>query len=335
MGDLDMAESEAKKAKLADQFDQLSKLTTIVADTGDVDAIKKYAPTDATTNPSLIFKAAQMEQYKPLVEDAIAFGKSQQGSEEEKLAMTLDRLSVNFGKEILKIVPGDVSTEVDARLSFDTEGTLMRARRIIGYYQKAGGDKSRILIKIASTWEGIRACEILQKEGITCNMTLLFSLAQAAACAEAGATLISPFVGRIMDWYKKKDGVAGFEAAEDPGVLSVQKIYRYYKAHGYYTIVMGASFRSKGEILQLAGVDRLTIAPALLEELKACNDPVPQILEASKAAKEWDGSKLDVSEPSFRFLMNEDACATEKTAEGIRGFSADLVKLENIIRPMM
>jgi transaldolase len=330
-----MAESEAKKAKLADQFDQLSKLTTIVADTGDVDAIKKYAPTDATTNPSLIFKAAQMEQYKPLVEDAIAFGKSQQGSEEEKLAMTLDRLSVNFGKEILKIVPGYVSTEVDARLSFDTEGTLMRARRIIGYYKDAGIPKERILIKIASTWEGIRACEILEKEGISCNMTLLFSLAQAAGCAEAGATLISPFVGRIMDWWKKKEGKEGYAASEDPGVLSVQNIYKYYKAYGYKTIVMGASFRNKGEILELAGVDRLTISPGLLDELKGSSEEVKCILEAGKAATEWNGSKVDVSEPSFRFAMNEDACATEKTAEGIRGFSADLRKLEDVVRGMM
>jgi len=228
-----------------------------------------------------------------------------------------------------------VSTEVDARLSFDTQGTVERARRIIRYYQDAGVDKDRILIKIASTWEGIRACEILQKEGITCNMTLLFSLVQAAACAEAGATLISPFVGRIMDWWKKKDGKDGYPANEDPGVLSVQNIYRYYKAHGYHTIVMGASFRNKEEILELAGVDRLTIAPALLDKLKACNDPVPRILEASKAAKEWEGAKLDVSEASFRFIMNEDACATEKTAEGIRGFSADLRKLEDIVRGMM
>jgi len=320
---------------MADQFDQLSKLTTLVADTGDVDAIKKYAPTDATTNPSLIFKAAQMEAYKPLVDDAVAFGKAQEGTDEDKLAMTLDRLSVNFGKEILKIVPGYVSTEVDARLSFDMQGTVDRAHRIIKYYEEAGVSKDRILIKIASTWEGIRACEILQKEGITCNMTLLFSLTQAAGCAEAGATLISPFVGRIMDWWKKKEGKDGYAAAEDPGVLSVQNIYRYYKAHGYKTIVMGASFRNKGEILELAGVDRLTISPGLLDELKASTDEVKCVLEAEKAAAEWSGEKLDVSEPSFRFMMNEDACATEKTAEGIRGFSADLRKLEDIIKKMM
>jgi len=320
---------------MSDQYEQLGELTTLVADTGDVDSIEKYAPTDATTNPSLIYKAATMPQYKSLVEDAVTFGKAQAGTDEEKLAITLDRLSVNFGKEILKKVPGYVSTEVDARLSFDTEQTLQRARRIIGYYKDAGIPKERILIKIASTWEGIRACEILQKEGVSCNMTLLFSLAQAAGCAEAGATLISPFVGRIMDWHKKNQGVEGFAPAEDPGVLSVQNIYRYYKAFGYKTIVMGASFRNKEEILELAGVDRLTIAPALLDKLKASTDKVKCVLEAKKAASEWKGDKIDVSEPSFRFMMNEDACATEKTAEGIRGFSADLRKLEDVIRGMM
>jgi len=324
-----------KRAKMADQFDQLSGFTTIVADTGDVDSIKKYAPTDATTNPSLIFKAATMPQYKKLVEDAIAFGKVQSGTDEEKLAIILDRLFVIFGKEITQIVPGYVSTEVDARLSFDLETTLSRARRIIGYYEEMGVGKDRVLIKMASTWEGIRACEILEKEGIHCNMTLLFSLAQAAACAEAGATLISPFVGRIMDWHKKKDGKDGYAASEDPGVLSVQNIFGYYKKFGYKTIVMGASFRNKGEILELAGVDRLTISPGLLDELKASTDPVEQKLKAETAASAFTGAKLDVTESNFRFLMNEDACATEKTAEGIRGFSADLRKLEDVIRGMM
>lgn len=327
--------SSPKKAKLSNQFEQLSAYTTIVADTGDFEAIKKYMPTDATTNPSLIFKAAQMEQYQGLVKDAVDFGKKQSGSEEDKLACIIDRLSVNFGKEILSIVPGYVSTEVDARLSYDVDSTVTRARRIIKYYEEAGVDKSRILVKIASTWEGIRACEILEKEGISCNMTLLFSLEQAAGCAEAGATLISPFVGRIMDWWKKKEGKDGYAAAEDPGVLSVQKIYKYYKAHKYKTIVMGASFRNKEEILELAGCDRLTISPALLDKLQESNDPVTQILEAGKAAKEWSGEKIDISESSFRFGMCEDACATEKTAEGIRGFSADLRKLEDIIKKAM
>jgi transaldolase len=324
-----------KRAKLQDQFDQLSAFTTIVADTGDVDAIKKYSPTDATTNPSLIFKAATMPQYKSLVEDAIAFGKSQPGSDEEKLSCTLDRLFVNFGKEITEIVPGYVSTEVDARLSFDYQTTVDRARRIIRYYEELGVSKDRVLIKLASTWEGIRACETLEKEGIHCNMTLLFSLAQAAGCAEAGATLISPFVGRIMDWWKKKEGKDGYAAAEDPGVKSVQNIFGYYKKFGYKTIVMGASFRNKEEILELSGVDRLTISPALLDALKASNDPVEQKLKAETAASSYAGEKLDCSESNFRFLMNEDACATEKTAEGIRGFSADLRKLEDVIRGMM
>ena len=330
-----MSESVAKKAKIADQYEQLAALTTLVADTGDVDSIKKYAPTDATTNPSLIYKAATMPAYKALVDEAIVFGKSQEGTEQEKLDIVLDRLSVNFGKKILEIVPGYVSTEVDARLSFDTDATVKRAHRIIQYYQDAGISKERILIKIASTWEGIRACEILQKEGITCNMTLLFSLAQAAGCAEAGATLISPFVGRIMDWHKAKDKKEGYAAHEDPGVLSVQNIYRYYKCYGYKTIVMGASFRNKEEILELAGVDRLTISPDLLDKLKASHDPVRCVLHADVAAGEWKGSKFDCSEQNFRFAMNEDACATEKTAEGIRGFSADLRKLEDVIRGMM
>lgn len=330
-----MPQSPSKKAKLSDQFDQLSKLTTLVADTGDVEAIKKYNPTDATTNPSLIYKAAQMPQYKALVESAIAFGKAQPGSDEDKLACTLDRLFVEFGKEIVKIVPGYVSTEVDARLSFDTKTTVDRALRIIKYYEEQGVSKDRILIKIASTWEGIEACKILEAQGISCNMTLLFSLAQAAGCAEANATLISPFVGRIMDWWKAKEKKEGYAPEEDPGVKSVQSIFGYYKKYGYKTIVMGASFRNKEEILELAGVDRLTIAPALLDKLKESTEAVTQKCKADVAAKEYTGEKLDVSEASFRFMMNEDACATEKTAEGIRGFSADLRKLEDLIKGMM
>jgi len=327
--------SSPKRAKTADQFDQLSQFTTLVADTGDVDAIKKYSPQDATTNPSLIYKAALLPQYKHLVEDAVKFGKAQGGSEEEKLSVVLDRLFVNFGKEIVKIVPGYVSTEVDARLSFDVKTTLDRARRIIGYYEELGVGKDRILIKLASTYEGIAACKVLEAEGIHCNMTLLFSLAQAAGCAEANATLISPFVGRIMDWHKKKEGKDGYAPSEDPGVKSVQNIYGYYKKFGYKTIVMGASFRNKGEILELAGVDRLTISPGLLDELKDSTAPFDRKLDAKSAAAAFKGEKLDVSESNFRFLMNEDACATEKTAEGIRGFSADLRKLEDVIRTMM
>mmetsp|Transcript_5167 Transcript_5167/g.14880 ORF Transcript_5167/g.14880 Transcript_5167/m.14880 type:complete len:299 (-) Transcript_5167:243-1139(-) len=242
-----------------------------------------------------------------------------------------DKLAVNFGTEITKIVPGYVSTEVDARLSFDTETTIKKARRIIELYKEAGIDKSRILIKIASTWEGIQAAKVLEKEGITCNLTLIFSIAQAIAVAEVGGTLISPFVGRIMDWYKKNDGVDGYEPANDPGVKSVTKIYNYYKKHGYKTIVMGASFRNTEEILELAGCDRLTIAPALLEKLTAATDPVEKKLDAEKAA-EMDTAKIDMDEKTFRWMMNEDAMATEKLAEGIRNFSKDIVKLENIIK---
>ena len=242
-----------------------------------------------------------------------------------------DKLAVNFGAEITKIVPGYVSTEVDARLSFDTEATIAKARKIIDLYKEVGIDKSRILIKIASTWEGIEACKVLEKEGITCNCTLIFSKAQAIACAQADATLISPFVGRIMDWYKKKEGVDGYAASEDPGVRSVTTIYNYYKKHGHKTIVMGASFRNKGEIVELAGCDRLTIAPSLLEELSSSTDPVVQKLDAA-AASAMDIEKIVVDEKTFRWMMNEDAMATEKLAEGIRNFSADIVKLENIVK---
>lgn len=246
----------------------------------------------------------------------------------------MDKLSVNFGAEIVKIVPGYVSTEVDARLSFDTQGTVNRARRIIDMYKEMGVDKSRILIKIASTYEGIRAGEVLQKEGITCNLTLLFSLVQAAACAEAGITLISPFVGRIMDWYKAKTGKT-YTSVDDPGVLSVQKIYGYYKKFNYSTIVMGASFRNTGEIYALAGCDRLTIAPTLLSEMQACNDHIDRKLSPGAANSLFSGDKIAVDEASFRYFLNEDAMATEKLSEGIRGFAADIVKLENIIKAML
>ena len=306
------------------QVDQLKQLTTVVADTGDVNAIKKFSPQDATTNPSLIYKAAVMPEYASIVDDAVAYGKGD-------LSLTMDKLAVAFGTEISKIVPGYVSTEVDARLSFDTEGTINKARDLIKMYDEVGVSKERILIKIAATWEGVQAAKQLEKEGITCNLTLIFSIAQAIACAEVGCTLISPFVGRIMDWYKKAKGVDGFAAAEDPGVMSVTSIYNYYKKYGYKTIVMGASFRSKEEILELAGCDRLTISPALLQQLTNASANVERKLDATKAA-EMDIPKIDMSESTFRWMMNEDAMATEKLAEGIRGFAEDIVKLEDIVK---
>eukprot|EP01082_Thalassiosira_pseudonana_P011852 g9957.t1 g9957 contig4:946213-947255(-) len=309
---------------MASQVEQLKKLTTVVADTGDFNAIKKYEPQDATTNPSLIYKAAVMPEYASIVDDAVAYGKGD-------LALTMDKLAVAFGTEITKIVPGYVSTEVDARLSFDTEATIQKARDLIKLYEEVGIKKERILIKIAATYEGIQAAKVLEKEGITCNLTLIFSIAQAIACADAGCTLISPFVGRIMDWYKRSKGVDKFEPSEDPGVMSVTAIYNYYKKFGYETIVMGASFRNSGEILELAGCDRLTISPQLLEELTNSTDDVPQKLDASKAA-EMDIPKIEMTESTFRWMMNEDAMATEKLAEGIRGFAADIVKLEEIVQ---
>lgn len=328
-----MSASPNKKIREATQLDQLKQLTTVVADTGDIASIDKYKPQDATTNPSLLFKAAQMEQYAHLVDDAVAYGKTLENvSDSERLGHVIDKLSVNFGLEILKIVPGYVSTEVDARLSFDKEGTIERAHRIIGLYEKAGVSKDRILIKIASTWEGIQACKQLQQEGITCNMTLLFGFAQAVGCAEAGATLISPFVGRILDWHKAKTGKSGYESHEDPGVVSVTKIYQYYKKFGYKTIVMGASFRNTGEILELAGCDRLTISPNLLEELTKSTDKVARKLDEVESAKQYSGEKVLMDEKAFRLSLNEDAMATEKLAEGIRGFSADIVKLEEILK---
>lgn len=308
-------------------LDQLKEHTIVVSDTGDVEAIKRLKPQDATTNPSLIYKAASMEQYAPLLEDAAKYAKGD-------LGLAMDKVAVNFGVEITKIVPGYVSTEVDARLSFDTEATLTKARKIIELYKEVGVDKSRILIKIAATWEGIKAAEILEKEGITCNMTLIFSMAQAIACAEAGATLISPFVGRIMDWHKADQGVAEFAPAEDPGVISVTQIFNYYKKHGYNTIVMGASFRNTDEIIELTGCDRLTISPDLLDKLAAATDKIEVKLDAAKAA-DMDIEKIDVPEKAFRWLINEDPMATDKLAGGIRGFAADIVKLEDIMKKLM
>lgn len=329
-----MSASPTKKLKETSQLEQLKDFTTVVADTGDIASIAKYQPQDATTNPSLLYKAATMEQYKHLVDDAVEYGKGLDAalSEKDRLAYIIDKLSVNFGLEILKIVPGYVSTEVDARLSFDKEGTIERAHRIIKLYEDAGISKDRILIKIASTWEGIQACKELQKEGISCNMTLLFGFAQAVACAEANATLISPFVGRILDWHKAKTGKSSYASHEDPGVISVSKIYQYYKKYGYKTIVMGASFRNTGEITELAGCDRLTISPSLLDELEKATSVVVRKLEPESAAKLYTGEKLTLDEKNFRLSLNEDAMATEKLAEGIRGFSADIVKLEEILK---
>lgn len=311
------------------QLDQLKRFTKVVADTGDFGTLREYAPQDATTNPSLIFKAAQMPEYKHVVEKAIAHVKKTNASRDEMAGKLVDQLLIGFGVEILKSIPGRVSTETDAMLSFDVEALINKARQFISMYEQNGVPRERVLIKIASTWEGIRAAEVLQKEGINCNMTLLFSLAQAIACAEAGAKLISPFVGRILDWYKKSTG-KDYAAADDPGVQSVRAIYAYYKKFGYATEVMGASFRNAGEILELAGCDLLTISPQLLGELKASTAPVPRKL-SPEMAKESKLERISLDEKKFRWMLNEDAMATEKTAEGIRNFHADAVKLEKLL----
>jgi transaldolase len=311
------------------QLDSLKKFTTVVADTGDIESLAKYKPQDATTNPSLLFKAAQMPQYKHLVDEAIAFAGKQGGSKEARTGAFMDKLAVNFGCEILKIVPGRVSTEVDAAFSFDTEGSLEKARRFIALYEKAGVPRERILIKLGSTWEGIRAAEVLEKEGIHTNLTLLFSFAQAVACAEAKVTLISPFVGRIYDWYKKSKGVSDIPIAEDPGVVSVERIYTYYKKFGYATQVMGASFRKVEQVVALAGSDLLTISPDLLEKLQKTEGELERRLSPEKA-KAANVERIHMDEKTFRFLHNEDAMATEKLAEGIRAFYADAKKLEDL-----
>lgn len=313
-------------------IEKLKKMTTIVADTGEIGEIEKYQPTDATTNPSLILKASKIEAYKPIIEEAVNYGKSKGGSNPLKLAIT--KVFVNFGSEILKIVPGRVSTEVDARLSYDIEGSIKKAHEYIKLYKEMGIEKERILIKLASTWEGIQAAKQLEKEGIHCNMTLMFSLAQAVACAEAKATLISPFVGRIFDWYKKAENVDSYSPEKDPGVLSVATIFNYYKKFGYNTQIMGASFRNLGEVLELAGCDLLTISPNLLKELSETDGPVPMKLDAQKS-KTMDISKLIIDEKAFRWQLNEDAMATEKLAEGIRNFAKDTVKLESLIQSLL
>jgi transaldolase len=305
------------------QLEQLKLVTTVVADTGDIESIKQYQPQDATTNPSLLLNAARMPQYRSLVDEAMVWGKAQDG--DDWLTSAMDRLAVNFGVELLRHIPGRVSTEVDAHLSFDTQATLDKARRIIAMYKAVDIDKSRVLIKIASTWEGIKAAQELECEGVNCNLTLLFGFAQAVACAEAGVFLISPFVGRILDWHKASTGLE-YTAETDPGVLSVKAIYQYYKKFDYKTVVMGASFRHVDEILALSGCDRLTISPGLLETLSASSELVTTRLDVN-VAKALPLDKVSMGEQDFRWHMNEDAMATEKLSEGIRKFNADYVTL--------
>jgi transaldolase len=315
------------------QLEQLKQHTVVVADTGDFNSLKAYEPRDATTNPSLILKATQMADYAPLLKKAVADSRSSGLTGTKLLDRIADDLLVLFGVEILKIIPGRVSTETDARLSFDTAGTVEKAKHLIELYQKQGIGRERVLIKIASTWEGIAAAEQLEKEGIHCNLTLLFSLAQAVRCAEAKVTLISPFVGRILDWFKAKTG-KDYAPAEDPGVLSVREIYTYYKKFGYQTEVMGASFRNAGEILELAGCDLLTISPDLLAKLQESKQPVERKLSPEQAATAHI-ERIALDEKSFRWRLNEDAMATEKTAEGIRNFAADIVKMEALIEKQL
>lgn len=308
-------------------LDQLKTMTNIVADTGDVDAIRRVQPEEATTNPSLLLKASTLPEYSNLIDDAIDWAKGQSNCKKQQVEDASDKIAVGIGMEILKVVPGRISTEVDARLSFDMEASLKKARKLIHLYNEAGISNDRVLIKLASTWEGIQVGSILEREGIHCNLTLLFSFAQARACAEAGVTLISPFVGRILDWYKAKTGTE-YTSETDPGVISVRNIYNYYKEHGYKTTVMGASFRNIGEITALAGVDRLTISPNLLEELAATQGNLPRVLKDNGASKKRPAS---LTEAQFRFDHNEDQMATEKLSEGIRGFVADQIKLEKAL----
>lgn len=314
------------------QLDQLRQMTTVVADTGDIESIRSYRPTDTTTNPSLLLAAAKMPQYRYLMVEAGHYAKAKQAANrEQQNQLLLDRLAVNFGKEILGIVPGRVSTEVDARLSFDTNATLKRARRLIALYEAEGIGRERILIKIASTWEGIQAARQLESEGIHCNLTLMFNFAQAIACAEAGVTLISPFVGRILDWYRQKNGNKTYLPEEDPGVVSVTQIYNYYKYFDYKTQIMGASFRSIDEIHELAGCDLLTISPHLMQNMSESKERLERKLSPA-LAKQSKQERQPMDEAQFRWLLNEDAMATEKLAEGIRKFAADTRELENYVR---
>ncbi|MCP4876146.1 MAG: transaldolase [Gammaproteobacteria bacterium] len=309
------------------KLDQLKSMTQVVADTGDLDAMIQYQPQDATTNPSLLLKAADLPRYQPLLEEAQRWGRDQGGSPAARAAAAGDYLAVSIGLEIQNIVPGRVSTEVDARLSFDRDATVARARRIVDLYESRGSNRSRVLIKIASTWEGIQAARELEADGINCNLTLLFSFTQALACAESGVYLISPFVGRILDWHLAASGKTAIAPEQDPGVQSVTQIYNYYKHHGYQTVVMGASFRNSGEIEQLAGCDRLTISPQLMQSLAEDDSLLERKLEAGRVGEVEEKIKLD--EKSFRWMMNEDAMATEKLAEGIRLFTRDQEKLES------
>jgi len=317
---------------MTNQLSQLKQMTTVVADTGDIEAIAKFQPQDATTNPSLLLKAASLESYQHLLTQAVAWAKQQSSNAEQQVIDAADKLSVLIGLEILKTVPGRISTEVDSRLSFDTQASTAKAHKLIAMYNEAGISNDRILIKLASTWEGIKAAEQLEQAGINCNLTLLFSFAQAQACAEAGVYLISPFVGRILDWYKKDTGKSEYAAAEDPGVVSVTSIYNFYKSKGFKTVVMGASFRNIDEIRQLAGCDRLTISPGLLDELEKSNDKLEQKLFSQQVEL---SNEAKLSESSYRWAMNEDAMATEKLAEGIRNFTIDQIKLEKQLTKML
>lgn len=315
------------------RLDQLRQMTTVVADTGDIDAIREYVPTDATTNPSLLLKAAQQSEYRSLVREAVDHGRAVASSREARAAATLKKLAVNFGSEILKIVPGRVSTEVDARLSFDTDNTIRYAEELVQLYADNGVSAERLLIKIASTWEGIQAATELEKRGIHCNLTLLFHPAQAMACADAGVTLISPFVGRITDWYKQADGVEAYAPAEDPGVRSVIGIYHYFKRHGFPTQVMGASFRNTEQVVELAGCDLLTISPELMHQLQQSDAPLARRLDPAEAASQGAVRRI-LDQVAFRWELNDDAMATEKLADGIRRFGADGRKLEGFVRGM-
>jgi len=312
------------------QLEELQKFTTLVADTGDIESIRRYQPVDATTNPSLLLKAVGLPHYEPLLQQARSYAETSGGDSQAQLENATDQLAVLIGREILNIVPGRVSTEVDARLSFDKQASAVRARKLIDLYERQGIGRERILIKLAATWEGIQAAAELEKDQINCNLTLLFSFAQAQACADAGVFLISPFVGRIFDWYKKFDGVDSYPPAEDPGVRSVQRIYAYYKTHGFNTVVMGASFRNSDQIRQLAGCDRLTISPELMQELADSSEPLERILDP-KTTSSAD-AKTHLGESAFRWGHNEDMMANDKLAEGIRKFAVDQVKLETVLK---
>ena len=327
-----MSEPQSKKVKMPSSLAQLKEITTIVADTGDFQAMEQFEPIDATTNPSLILAAANLKKYAHLIDKAVQYGKKSGSTLAEQLEAAMDMTCVLFGKEILNIIPGRVSTEVDARLSFNKEASIEKAKKLIALYEESGINKDRVLIKLASTWEGIQAAKELEdKYGIHCNLTLLFSFAQAVACAEAGVTLISPFVGRILDWYVSNTDKKSYEPKEDPGVVSVTKIYNYYKKFGYKTVVMGASFRNVGEIKELAGCDFLTISPKLLEELEKSNEPIRKVL-ATETAKKCDLQKTSLDEAEFRWLLNEDQMATEKLSDGIRKFAVDVRKLEKLLK---